>query len=74
MNTNKSEKMADEQFIRPEITFVFIRVHSWLNTFRPSGRRATKSVSISKIQNGIAKNSAARPDVAWFDLAVIVIF
>jgi hypothetical protein len=29
--------MAAEQFIRPEIIFVFIRVHSWLKTFRPSG-------------------------------------
>src|SRR5262245_31473725 len=42
--------MAAKQFIRPEIIFVFIRVHSWLITFRPYGRRATKSVSVSNSQ------------------------
>ena len=41
--------MAAKQFIRPEIIFVFIRVHSWLKTFLPSGRRATKSVSIGNL-------------------------
>jgi hypothetical protein len=39
--------MAAKQLIRPEIIFVFIRVHSWLKTFRPSRRRATKSVGVS---------------------------
>jgi len=32
--------MAAKQFIRPEIIFVFIRVHSWLKTFLPSGQKA----------------------------------
>jgi len=36
--------------IRPEVIFVFIRVHSWLKTFRPSERRATKTVSARKIE------------------------
>jgi hypothetical protein len=42
--------MAAKQFVRPEIIFVFIRVHSWLKTFRASRIGATKSVSIRRIK------------------------
>src|SRR6185503_840523 len=50
--------MSAKQFIRPEIIFVFIRVHSWLKTFRHYGRRATKSVSIGNYQ----QPSFSRPE------------
>jgi hypothetical protein len=32
------------------MAFVLIRVYSWLKTFLPSGRRATKSVSAMRIK------------------------
>ncbi len=53
--------MAAKQFIRPEIIFVFIRVHSWLKTFRPSGSRATKSVGIRKIKRNHVGAGFPRP-------------
>jgi hypothetical protein len=41
--------MAAKQHTRLQIIFVFIRVHSWRKTFRPSGLGATKSVSARNI-------------------------
>jgi hypothetical protein len=62
--------MAAEQFIRPGIIFVFIRVHSWLKTFRPSATAATiaenpvkKASKEGKVVIG-ATVTAANPDVA----------
>src|SRR6266542_3696301 len=65
--------MAAKQFIRPEIIFVFIRVHSWLKTFRPSGSRAAKSVSISKIEYGQPDEMAAAFGVRGLGTALVVI-
>src|SRR5215510_14291967 len=41
--------MAAKQHTRLQIIFVFIRVHSWRKTFRPSGLGATKFVSARNI-------------------------
>src|SRR6266542_1816101 len=60
--------MAAKQFIRPEIIFVFIRVHSWLKTFRPSGSRATKSVSIRNIKSNHVGAGFPRPIASITDL------
>jgi hypothetical protein len=64
--------MAVKQFIRPEIIFVFIRVHSWLKTFRLSGRPAIKSVSARTIKRSVSNENTVSIDLVCFNVGATV--